>query len=200
MNLEELKQQLFCLWSHVFLIQLRTLISMKWSPCLRIHSLFGDREGSMLTEIKTGIKTGKQKAPNNIKMGEHGRGWLNLVTVSIAFHTAWSGNMGCCGRCTTWSRETPSQHQPGQEGAIYRCEDVRLAVKIPMCLSRDTLQEPCRHLAGTLQSLTPDTSPSQGVVRRDRCYQVFRCRQGPGTSPDHHWQLDLQLRKGVKTF
>ena len=44
----------------------------------------------MLTEIKTGIKTGKQKAPNNIKMGEHGRGWLNLVTVPIAFHK-WSG-------------------------------------------------------------------------------------------------------------
>ena len=37
---------------------------------------------------------------------------------------------------STWSRETPSQYQPGQEGAIYRCEDVRLAVKMPMCLSR----------------------------------------------------------------
>ena len=43
---------------------------------------------------------------------------------------------------STWSRETPSQYQPGQEGAIYRCEDVRLAVKMPMCLSR--VLEPCR--------------------------------------------------------
>lgn len=166
---------------------------MKWSPCLRIHSLFGDREGSMLTEIKTGIKPDKLKTPNNIKMGEHGRGWRNLVTVPIDFHTTWSGNMGCCGRRSVFHLEQrdpkPASARPrGCHLQVWGCETGSKDAHV-------SLQS-----AGTLQSLTPDTSPSQAVVRRDRCYQVFRCQQGPGTSPDHHWQLDLQLRKGVKTF